>query len=183
MWWRWQHIRVQGQGHGAQSSEGRPYVRIMGVTLPLSCGLLLRGCYAPTLQEREWRHLYIETISRWAHQFLLFLKLFKYLANWYTKNIYNITVWSHNFIERLKPLCFNVQDRNGHHHITDIAWYRDQLYLVSNTSHVHWYNLTSHTRGRLRGMESVGSIAVDWIGKKLYWSNPKQQLVSCSLHF
>lgn len=27
-------------------------------------------------------------------------------------------------------------------------------------------------------MDNVGSMAVDWVGKKIYWSNPKQQLVS-----
>lgn len=63
-------------------------------------------------------------------------------------------------------------------HFTDITWYQDKIYLVTNNSHVHWYNLTSHKKGQLEDMESVGSIAVDWIGKKLYWSNPKQQLVS-----
>lgn len=64
------------------------------------------------------------------------------------------------------------------YYITDIAWYEDQLYLVSNTSHIHWYNMTSHKTGKLMDIDSVGSAAVDWIGKKLYWSNPKQQLVS-----
>lgn len=61
--------------------------------------------------------------------------------------------------------------------ITDIAWYRNQLYLVSNTSHIYWYNMTNHRSGRMSDIDSVGSVAVDWIGRKLYWSNPKQQLV------
>ncbi|XP_030754698.1 proto-oncogene tyrosine-protein kinase ROS-like isoform X3 [Sitophilus oryzae] len=60
---------------------------------------------------------------------------------------------------------------------TGVSWYQDQLYMVSNNSHVVWYNLTSHKYGRLADMDSVGSIAVDWIGKKLYWSNLKQQLI------
>ncbi|XP_046688875.1 proto-oncogene tyrosine-protein kinase ROS-like [Homalodisca vitripennis] len=40
--------------------------------------------------------------------------------------------------ERVETLIHrdNLKDRIGYHHITDIAWYRDQLYLVSNTSHV-----------------------------------------------
>lgn len=69
---------------------------------------------------------------------------------------------------------------HGSYHITDIAWYKDKLYLVTNTTHVYWYNLTTHDTGHLREMDSVGSIAVDWIGRKLYWSNPKQQLVCIS---
>ncbi|XP_069689840.1 proto-oncogene tyrosine-protein kinase ROS isoform X2 [Periplaneta americana] len=72
----------------------------------------------------------------------------------------------------------NLKDIYGNYHITDIAWYKDKLYLVTNTTHVYWYNLTSHDTGQLREMDSVGSIAVDWIGKKLYWSNPKQQLIT-----
>lgn len=60
----------------------------------------------------------------------------------------------------------------------DICWYRDILYLVTNTTKVYWYNMTSHEYGHLHNLDSVGSIAIDWLGKKLYWSNPKQQLVS-----
>ncbi|GLH07146.1 Protein sevenless [Gryllus bimaculatus] len=70
----------------------------------------------------------------------------------------------------------NLKDATGDHHITDMAWYKDLLYLVTNTTRVYWYNLTSHERGILHDLDSVGSIAVDWIGRKLYWSNPKQQL-------
>ncbi|KAL3277022.1 hypothetical protein HHI36_012384 [Cryptolaemus montrouzieri] len=59
--------------------------------------------------------------------------------------------------------------------ITDIAWYREQVYLVTNNSQMLWYNTSSHKHGKL--LDSVGSIGVDWIGKKLYWSNPKQQMM------
>lgn len=63
-------------------------------------------------------------------------------------------------------------------HITDISWYRDKLYLVTNASTVMWYNTTTHQEGLMHNMDNVGSMAVDWVGKKIYWSNPKQQLVS-----
>lgn len=63
-------------------------------------------------------------------------------------------------------------------YITDISWYRDKLYLVTNASTVMWYNTTSHQMGHVPNMDNVGSLAVDWVGKKIYWSNPKQQLVS-----
>lgn len=62
-------------------------------------------------------------------------------------------------------------------HIVDISWYRDKLYLVTNASTVMWYNTTSHEKGLMSNMENVGSLAVDWVGKRIYWSNPKQQLV------
>lgn len=41
-----------------------------------------------------------------------------------------------------------------------------------------WFNITSTAKGYLPNMDNVGSLAVDWVGKKIYWSNPKQQLVS-----
>lgn len=63
----------------------------------------------------------------------------------------------------------------------NVAWYEDQLFLVTNTSQIFWYNTTTHDYGQLMDIESVGSIAVDWIGKKLYWSNPTQQLVSMAV--
>lgn len=65
---------------------------------------------------------------------------------------------------------------------TNVASYRDILYLVTNTSQIYWYNTTTHKHGQLVDIESVQSVAVDWIGKKLYWSNPKQQLVSGVAH-
>ncbi|CAB3226870.1 unnamed protein product [Arctia plantaginis] len=63
-------------------------------------------------------------------------------------------------------------------YITDISWYRDKLYLVTNASTVIWYNTTSHENGLMSNMDNVGSLAVDWVGKKIYWSNPKQQLIT-----
>ncbi|CAH2047113.1 unnamed protein product, partial [Iphiclides podalirius] len=63
-------------------------------------------------------------------------------------------------------------------YITDISWYRDKLYLVTNASTVIWYNTTSYEKGIMPNMENVGSLAVDWVGKKIYWSNPKQQLIT-----
>nr|CAD7427324.1 unnamed protein product [Timema monikensis] len=77
----------------------------------------------------------------------------------------------------------NLKDQQGDYHYVDITWYRDKLYMVTNTTHVHWYNLTTHVSGQLRDVDSVGSIAVDWIGRKLYWSNDKQQLITrCNLN-
>ncbi|XP_045449564.1 proto-oncogene tyrosine-protein kinase ROS [Melitaea cinxia] len=62
--------------------------------------------------------------------------------------------------------------------ITDISWYRDKLYLVTNASTVMWYNITTRAKGIMPNMDDVGSLAVDFVGKKIYWSNPKQQLIT-----
>lgn len=68
-------------------------------------------------------------------------------------------------------------EMHGVHYI-DIAWFHNQIYLVANDSSVYWYNTSTKEKGRIEQIDSVGSIAVDWIGAKLYWSNPKQNLVS-----
>ncbi|XP_072155472.1 proto-oncogene tyrosine-protein kinase ROS isoform X1 [Bemisia tabaci] len=62
--------------------------------------------------------------------------------------------------------------------VNDIAWIKDKLFLVSNTSHIHWFNVTDKTSGKLKGIDSVGSISIDWIANRLYWSNPKQQMLT-----
>lgn len=66
---------------------------------------------------------------------------------------------------------------------TDIAWYRHRMFLVSTDSKMFLYNLNSHEYDVIKEIDSVDSLAIDGIGKKLYWSNPKQQLVSINFLF
>lgn len=66
-----------------------------------------------------------------------------------------------------------LSDRN----ITDIAWYEDLLFYVSNEI-PHFYNLTSKDIVRLEVSDSVQSIAVDWVGRRLYWYNPQKQVIT-----
>ncbi|XP_015585702.1 proto-oncogene tyrosine-protein kinase ROS isoform X3 [Cephus cinctus] len=73
----------------------------------------------------------------------------------------------------------SLKDSDNEYHIVDISWYKDILYLVGNNSILYRYNITSHQKTRLN-INSVGSIAVDWISKKLYWANPKQQVITRS---
>ncbi|KAI5646079.1 protein tyrosine kinase domain-containing protein [Phthorimaea operculella] len=78
--------------------------------------------------------------------------------------------------QRLRTLIDRTRLKNFY--ITDISWYRDKLYLVTNTSTVIWFNTTSLETGLMPNMENVGSLAVDWVGRKIYWSNPTQQLIT-----
>jgi len=59
-----------------------------------------------------------------------------------------------------------------------MTWMDDMIFLVTNTSRVHSYNKSSHEMKQIDDLDAVGSVSIDWIGNKLYWSNPKQQLVN-----
>lgn len=65
----------------------------------------------------------------------------------------------------------------GNKNITDIAWFEDVLYLVCNHS-LYYFNRTSKQMEQLYGMDSVQTIAIDWIGRRLYWYNPSHQMIS-----
>lgn len=65
----------------------------------------------------------------------------------------------------------------GHKNITDIAWFEDILYLVCNHS-LYYFNRTNKQMEQFYGMDSVQTIAIDWIGRRLYWYNPAHQMIS-----
>jgi proto-oncogene tyrosine-protein kinase ROS len=61
--------------------------------------------------------------------------------------------------------------------ITDITWYENILYFVSGSK----LKLFNRTNGRtiiLGDFDSLEAIGIDWLGKKLYWSNPSAQLIT-----
>lgn len=60
--------------------------------------------------------------------------------------------------------------------VSDIAWFENLIYLVSNNS-LKIYNRTSRELSSLGDLDSVESVAIDWIGRRLYWSNPSKQLI------
>lgn len=70
-----------------------------------------------------------------------------------------------------------LKESENEFHIVDISWYKDVLYIVGNNSALYRYNVSNHQKTKLN-IHSVGSVAVDWISKKLYWANPKQQIVN-----
>lgn len=57
-----------------------------------------------------------------------------------------------------------------------MAWYEDCVFYVVNSSNVNWLNLTNHQSGTLE-INSVQSIAIDWLGRKIYWADPSKQSV------
>lgn len=63
--------------------------------------------------------------------------------------------------------------------ISDIAWFEDMVYFVSNST-LQFYNRTNYVFGRVGELESVQSIAVDWIGRRLYWYNTLNQYITRS---
>lgn len=60
--------------------------------------------------------------------------------------------------------------------ITDITWYEDVVFFVSNSS-LKYYNRTSGFHDVLKGFDLVQSIAFDWIGRRIYWFNRQSQLI------
>ncbi|XP_076297885.1 receptor protein-tyrosine kinase sevenless isoform X2 [Lasioglossum baleicum] len=71
----------------------------------------------------------------------------------------------------------SLKEAETDYHIVDVSWYKDVLYIVGNNSALYRYNITSHQKTKMN-IHSVGSVAVDWISKKLYWANPKQQIIT-----
>ncbi|XP_052900462.1 protein sevenless [Anopheles moucheti] len=63
--------------------------------------------------------------------------------------------------------------------VTSLAWHARVLYVVSNST-LRLYREPSAPGGewtKLRELESVECVAIDWIGERLYYSNPAQQLI------
>ncbi|XP_076645581.1 receptor protein-tyrosine kinase sevenless isoform X2 [Halictus rubicundus] len=71
----------------------------------------------------------------------------------------------------------SLKEAETDYHIVDVSWYKDVLYIVGNNSALYRYNITNHQKTKM-SIHSVGSVAVDWISKKLYWANPKQQIIT-----
>ncbi|XP_029680164.1 proto-oncogene tyrosine-protein kinase ROS-like isoform X3 [Formica exsecta] len=71
----------------------------------------------------------------------------------------------------------DMKDSDSEFHIVDVSWYKDVLYIVGNNSALYHYNVSDHQKKKLNN-HSVGSVAVDWLSKKLYWANPKQQIIT-----
>lgn len=71
----------------------------------------------------------------------------------------------------------NVELLIPHHEIqdqiaTDIAWFEDSIYFVINST-LRVYNQTSRHTKMLTEFGSIEHVAIDWIGERLYWSDPR----------
>ncbi|XP_055642898.1 proto-oncogene tyrosine-protein kinase ROS isoform X2 [Toxorhynchites rutilus septentrionalis] len=66
--------------------------------------------------------------------------------------------------------------------VTDLAWFESILYVVSNST-LMFYNQSEGQISKLRELESVECVTIDWIGRRLYFYNPSQQMIMrSSLH-
>ena len=61
--------------------------------------------------------------------------------------------------------------------VDEITWFENILYIVANKT-LKIYNRTDGVVGKLGEKETVDSVAIDWIGKRLYWSNHQQQVIN-----
>lgn len=71
------------------------------------------------------------------------------------------------------------KSRLGNQNITDIAWFEDKVYFISN-NRLHEYNRTSVVHKFVDSLHTIQiqSIAIDWIAKRLYWFTPDNQVIS-----
>lgn len=65
----------------------------------------------------------------------------------------------------------------GNYQVSDITWFENIFYIVMNST-LKIYNRTNGDLKKLGELDSVGGVAVDWIGRRLYWSNPTQQVIN-----
>lgn len=61
--------------------------------------------------------------------------------------------------------------------INDISWYENLLYIVTGNT-LKIYNRTDGRIIKIGEINSVGGVAVDWLGRRLYWSSPSQQTIN-----
>lgn len=61
--------------------------------------------------------------------------------------------------------------------ITNLEWFEDVLYFVCDYS-LYSFNRTTNVTEKLNVRDAVQAIAVDWIGRRLYWFNQLHQMIT-----
>lgn len=69
-------------------------------------------------------------------------------------------------------------ETNSHTFTNDVHWYKDTIYIVRNTTKLVKYNISSHESIEVEPIKSISNVVIEWITKKMYWSDPKRQIVS-----
>lgn len=61
--------------------------------------------------------------------------------------------------------------------ISNLEWFEDVIFYVCSNS-LYSFNRTANTTEKVNVKDSVQAIAVDWIGRRLYWFNPSHQVIT-----
>ena len=61
-------------------------------------------------------------------------------------------------------------------HIRSMAWMDNIMYVVTNTTRMFAIDLDSRQVNLMRNIDAV-SVAVDWLGRRVYWSSANRQRV------
>lgn len=69
------------------------------------------------------------------------------------------------------------QQRLDNCNITNIEWFEDVLFFVCSQS-LYLFNRTTYITEKVNVKDAVQAIAVDWIGRRLYWFNPSHQVIT-----
>lgn len=92
-------------------------------------------------------------------------------------------IWaSHDGLIQSDILADNIhtlipQQRLNACNISNIEWFEDVIFYVCSNS-LYSFNRTTNTTEKLNVKDSVQAIAVDWIGRRLYWFNPSHQVIT-----
>ena len=62
--------------------------------------------------------------------------------------------------------------------LTDLTWADDKIFWASSLHKVYMYDRTTSRQNALAHISHASSVAYDWLGQKLYWSNPVHNVVS-----
>lgn len=67
-------------------------------------------------------------------------------------------------------------------YITDLSWSDNKIFWVSSLNKVSVYDRILGQQREVEHISDATSVAYDWLGQKLYWSNPVQNVVSILFH-
>jgi hypothetical protein len=62
--------------------------------------------------------------------------------------------------------------------LTDLTWADDKIFWASSFNKVYMYDRTTSRQSEMAHISDATSVAYDWLGQKLYWSNPVHNVVS-----
>lgn len=61
---------------------------------------------------------------------------------------------------------------------TDLSWFGDLILWTTTGGDMFMFNRTNGEKTQLTNIRNAYCVAYDWLGKKIFWSEPKLGVVS-----